>query len=52
MISYWKNTDKVATQSNCPELSKGANTIVAHMIFDLVTLSKKELNENRCVYQE
>lgn len=51
-ISYWKNTDKVATQANCSELSKGANTIVARMAFDLITLSKKDLHENRCVYQE
>lgn len=52
MISYWKNTDKVATQANCPEVSKGANTIVAHIVFDLATLVRKELHENKCVYQE
>lgn len=52
-INYWSPTSQKATNENCPKLNEYTSSglgagIDSHVVLDLLTLSKKELEEYRC----
>lgn len=57
-IDYWSQSDEEVTKKNCPEFDKwvaeglfyyyGGVVIYKHVIFDLSSLTKKELGEYKC----
>ena len=51
-ITYWINTNEPTTIQNCPKLYNSGGVIVSQTLFDLSTLIKKDLGNERCVYQE
>jgi hypothetical protein len=51
-ITYWINTNEVATIENCPQLYNSGGAIVAQVSLDLSTLIRKDLGNKRCAYQE
>ena len=51
-ITYWTNTKELTTIKNCPQLYNSGGAIVSQTLFDLSTLTKKDLGNKRCIYQE